>query len=166
MNQELYEIEHHLHSQERWFEPRAIPAGEVTVGIEAGTVPTAITTFQIDAGNNAYGTWVCIMGSSDTPPVSLPGMKFFDLHKIGIQACERTSLYYVQIGYGTVGGGVLTGKYTTIWFNPSSVAGKSESILFNAPRVAVGTKVFARCLCPGQNTATINFNIALHTYLL
>lgn len=165
MNREVQEIEHHLHNNECWLEPRAVPNAEITVGIEAGTVPTAVTAYQIDAGNNAWGAWTIILGSSDTPCSTFPGNKFFDCHKIGITACERTSLYYIQIGYGTVAGGVLTGDHTTIWFNPTALTGKTEGILFTAPKKAIGTKVWARCLCPGQNTATIDFNIGIHHYL-
>lgn len=164
MNQHIMEIEHHAHSDEVWMEPDASPSGETDIAVVAGTTPTAPTTFQIDAGNNAWGAWTQILGSNDTP-VYVTGAKYFDLHKLGITATERNELYYIQIGAGTVSGGALTGSYTTIFYHPTAASIKNAAILFQARRHAVNTKMWARCVCPGQDTGTINFTYGMHLYL-
>jgi hypothetical protein len=166
MNHDIQEIENHIHNQEVWFEPVSEPSGETRIADPAGSIPGSIKVFQIDAGDSAWGDWTLCIGSLDTPSTEAPGMRYFDMHKIGIQTCERTTLYYIQLGFGTVADGVLTGKKSTIWFNPASVAGKSESILIITPRVTCGTKVWARALCPSYNTAKVAFNLGAHFYLV
>ena len=163
----LNSINRHQHNQERWFEPRAVRVAEVTEGVEIGTVPTAVQTFLCTsgAGGGSYGAWGCVLGSGDTPCATLPGKRVFDLHKIGIYS-SATGLHLIQFGFGTVAGGVLTGQYTTIWYNSVSSTGKTESILFVSPRNVVGTKVFARCCTPGQNSKDLFFNFAAHFSLV
>jgi hypothetical protein len=171
MNQAIQEIEHHLHNIEVWIEPIAVPVGGTNEAVVAGTRPAvAMPYFQVDAGNSAWGSWVCVLGSGDTPAVigahsSVTGFRHYDMHKIGIQTSERSLPYWIQIGFGTVAAPVLTGQYTTVWFNPVATTGKSESITMITPHVAVGTQAWVRALCPGQNTATVNFNLGLHFYI-
>jgi hypothetical protein len=152
VNKQLEEIEGHFHTP---------------VGIEAATVPTAATVFSITsgAGGGSYGAWTCVLGSGDTPCATLPGQTHYDLHKIGIYT-SVTGLHYIQFGFGTVAAGVLTGVYTTIWYNAVASTGKTESIAFNSMRRTCGTKVFARCITPGQNSKVVTFNFAAHFYLL
>ena len=171
MNHAIQETEKHFHTSEVWCEPKEVPVAGVNEAVVAGTRPAvAAPYFQIDAGDNAWGSWICIKGSGDTPSVmgthsSLNGYLYYDLHKIGVQTSERNSLYYIQIGYGTVAVGALTGPYTTIWYNPTALTGKSESIEFRSLRTSISTQAWARALCPGQDTAKLNFNYGLHFYV-
>ena len=181
MNQAIQEIEHHLHNVEVWLEPLdpALVVAGVNQAKVIGTRPTiAMPYFEIDAGNETWGTWVCILGSGDTPtqlgaPSDLEGSKHYDLHKIGIQNSEKNVPQVIQFGFGTVAGGApgtLTGKYTTVWFNPTAATGKTESIYFMAPHasaaygIVAGTQCWARALAPNEDTAWVRFNIGLHYY--
>lgn len=157
---ETTEIETHLHSYERWFETASTPSGETHVADRIGSGGGA---FQIDAGNDDWGSWVQILGSSDTPADA--GMLYFDVHEIGVEATERSETYFVQIAYGTSGAaGLAAGTYTESTYHAISNqidAGPSE---VHNKRAAIGTKVWARSKCPGQNTATMDFYIGIHEY--
>ena len=156
----VHEIERHLHSYERWFELAGTPSGETH---RADATGTGAGVFQIDAGDDAYGSWLQILGSSDTPAVT--GSEKFDLHRILITATERSVVYVVQIAYGATAAGALTaGDYTESVFAPSSNLVDSGPIDIQSWRVAAATKAWARCICPGQNTATLDFMIGLHEY--
>jgi hypothetical protein len=171
MNRAIQEIEHHLHNIEVWLEPRAVPVAGVTEAVVAGTRPAvAAPYFEIDAGNNAWGAWTCVLGSGDTPnaigaPTQIDGYLCYDLHEIGVQTTERAAIHYIQFGFGTVAAGVLTGPYTTIWINPIATTGRSVSKEFKSDFVDVGVQCWARALCPNQNTAWIRFNYGMHFYL-
>ncbi len=171
MNQAIQQIEHHLHNIEVWLEPKEVPVAGVNEAVVAGTRPTiAAPAFDIDAGNEAWGSWVCVIGSGDTPSVigahsSISGYRYYDAHKIGVQSTEVAALTYIQLGFGTVAGGVLTGPYTTAWFNPIAVTGKSESITVLTPHTLVGTQCWARALIPNQNTGHVYFNLGVHYYI-
>jgi hypothetical protein len=154
------EIGRHLHGYERWFGAAASPDTEVHV---ADRIGVGISAFQIDAGNNIWGDWVQVLGSSDTPAIA-GGVKF-DLHRLDIVAAERTATYFIQIADGADGATALTNNtYTEFIFTPQSVAGRPAPISIMQARQNAGTKVWARCLCPGQNTATLDFYIGLHEY--
>ena len=156
----VHEIERHLHSNERWFGAAASPSGETHV---ADRIGQGISSFQIDAGNNDWGSWLQILGSADTP--ADPGNVFMDFHKILITNSERNQTYFVQISAGATGAAGLTAlTYTEVVFQPLSNQIDSAPIVIQSRRFAVGTKVWVRCLCPGQNTATLNFYDAIHEY--
>lgn len=154
------EIERHLHSYERWFETAASADGETHVADPAGT---GGGVFQIDAGNDTWGSWVQILGSSDTPAIT--GAVKYDVHRIEITAAERDEIYVIQIAFGDSGAAALTaGSYTESPFKPASNLVDSGPIVMQSRRQAVGTKAWARCICPGQDTATIDFMFGLHEY--
>ena len=156
----VHEVERHLHSYERWFELAGTPAAETHRADAAGT---GAGVFQIDAGNAAYGSWLQILGSSDTPAIT--GSAKFDLHRILITATERNAVYVVQIAYGATGAAALTaGDYTESVFIPASNQVDSGPIEVQSRRVSAGTKAWARCICPGQDTATLDFMIGIHEY--
>lgn len=155
------EIERHLHSYEGWVGVAASPDGEVHAMDE---IAPGIAAFQLDAGNNDWGEWVIIVGSSDTPFFD-PSNKYYDMHRIMVTQTERTSLYFIQYAFGNVDGDTAyaAGDYTTAPFIPSSnqIDGPFD---IQMRRRAVGTKVWARAFCPGQNTATISFYPGGHEY--
>lgn len=156
----VHEIEKHFHGYERWLGKAIAPSGEIHV---ADKIDVGVLAFQIDAGNNNWGAWVQILGSSDTPVIE--GSVKFDLHRIQVSAAERTSLYFIQIAFGNTGnGGYGAGNYSSLVFSPQSVQGKPAPVEIMMIRLATGTKGWARCLCPGQNTATLDFFIGLHEY--
>ena len=156
----VHEIEKHFHSYERWFEAAAVPDGEDHVADAAGTGGGA---FQIDAGNDDWGSWVQILGADDTPAQT--SMVKFDFHKLLITAAERNEIYVIQIGVGASGAAALSAEdYTEVVFKPINNQGDSGPVEVMMARAYSGSKVWARCICPGQNTATIDFMIGLHEY--
>jgi hypothetical protein len=152
-------IERHAHSGGRWFGKAATPSGEDHVADRIGSNNGA---FQIDAGNDTWGAWVQIMGATDTPADT--GKLYFDPHEIVVSAAERTGLYYIQIGRGASGAAALTaGTYTEFALDETDRAGGSI-VTVQTGRAPAGSKLWARCMCPGQNTATLDFVIGVHEY--
>ena len=156
----IHEVERHFHSYERWFELAAVPAAETHRADAAGT---GAGVFQIDAGTDDWGSWLQILGSSDTPADA--GNVYFDLHRLMVTATERNLPYVVQIAFGATGDGAVTaGEYLEVVFAPASNLVDSGPVDVNSRRIAAGTKAWARCICPGQDTATIDFMFGLHEY--
>lgn len=159
-NYGIKEIERHLHSNERWFGAAITPSGETHV---ADRIGVGVVAFQIDAGNNTWGNWLQVLGSSDTPADA--GKLYFDGHKIEIVAAERTETYFIQFSAGaTAAAGLIALTYTEFIFRPQAVAGKPAPITIQTRRASSGTKLWARCMCPSQNTATLDFYIGIHEY--
>lgn len=156
----VHEIERHLHSYERWFGVATAPSGEVHVADRIGSDNGA---FQPDAGNDDWGSWLQILGSSDTPADT--GNAKFDLHRLEISLSERNAVYYVQLAFGASGAAALAaGDYTESVFKPASNQVDSGPIAVQSRRIDVGTKGWARVMCPGQDTGTVSFYIGLHEY--
>lgn len=154
------EIERHLHSYESWFETAAVPDGEDHVADRVGEGSGA---FQIDAGNDTWGAWVQVLGANDTPARGT-NVKF-DLHEMLFESTERSVVYFVQLAFGTSGAAALAaGEYTESVFVPATNLIDSGPVEIHNPRIAVGTKAWVRCMCPGQDTATMDFFIGLHEY--
>jgi hypothetical protein len=157
---ELEVIDVHNHHWELRMGLAASPSGETHRADEVGP---GIQAFVPDAGNETWGAWVQLLGSSDTPFRS--GKTLFDFHELIITAAERTAVYFIQIGCGASGAAALSAEtYSTIIFNPGSVAGRSIAVPINTERCVSGTKVWIRLLCLAQNTATLNVYIGLHEY--
>ena len=157
----VHEIEKHFHSSGSWFQAAGTPSGETHVADRVGTAGGG-GAFQIDAGNNTWGSWVQILGSSDTP--ARTGQLYFDPHEIVVSACERTAVYFVQIARGDSGAaGLAAGTYTE--FTYSADTNKYTGILaVQTGRAPVGSKLWARCMCPGQDTGTMDFYFGIHEY--
>lgn len=155
----VQEIEVHLHSGGRWFEKATSASGEThtadIIGVGSGA-------FQLDAGNDDWGSWVQILGSSDTPATA--GNAFFDPHEILINGTERIATYFIQFARGASGqAGYDAGTYTELVMGSDTNKFKSITKV-QTGRAPAGSKVWARCMCPGQNTATLDFFIGIHEY--
>jgi len=161
----VHEIEKHLHNSEDWFGQHASPSGEVTIANDVTTGP--LSPFQVDAGNNAWGAWVQILGSGDTPPAVRPTMVKFDLHKIQVVDSETNDVHcFIQIAYGATGAVALNaGDYTTIAYTTVANKATEVAVLFMIPRIAVGVKVWARIMALGEDTMTLDFYFGLHGYV-
>jgi hypothetical protein len=157
---EIEIVDVHFHHWEIRAGLAASPSGETHRADEVGD---GIQPFVPDGGDETWGAWVQILGSEDTP--FRVGKTLFDAHQLIITAAERTNVYFIQIACGTSGAQALTDKtYSTLIFNPGSVAGRSVAVNFSMPRCATGTKVWVRILCLGQNTGTLNMYLGLHEY--
>jgi len=156
----VHEIERHLHNYERALELAAVPNGEAHVADRAGT---GGGPFVIDAGDDTWGAWVQILGSADTP--TIPGKVRFDPQRIQISGAERNATYIIQIGAGASAAAALTaGTFTEFVYTPEAVQTKPDWLNIGFRAQAAGTKLWARCICPGQNTAYLNFYLGLHEY--
>ena len=156
----VHEIERHVHSYERWFELASVPAGTTHVADPAGT---GAGEWTIDAGNDAYGAWVQVLGSDDTPAIA--GSVYYDPHRLLITDAERNFLYVMQVGFGATGAAALTaGTYTEVAFYPAANLVDSGPVEVQSRRHAVGTLMWVRCICAGQNTGTLDFFVGLHEY--
>lgn len=156
---EVDEVERHLHNYERWFGLALVPNAEIHVADRLGV---GVLPFQIDAGNDTWGAWVQMLGSSDTP--ADVGKVKFDFHEIQMTGNERMSDYFIQFGFGASGAAALAAlTYTekVLTFDGINYERYFEVM---SRRQNAATKVWARCLCPGQNTATLDFYIGIHEY--
>lgn len=161
----VHEIERHLHSYESWLEEAGTPSGTHKAD-RIGTAGGA-GVFRIDAGNSSvtatWGAWVQLLGSADTPIIA--GSTHYDFHRLMIAATERNNIYFIQIGFGASGADAISnGDYTEAVLLPLSNQIDSGPIVVQTRRQAVDTLAWARCLCPGQDTATLDFFFALHEY--
>lgn len=169
--EEATEIEEHIHSGERWLGVAAAPAGETHIAdrIGAGAATAEAGPLVVDAGNDDWGTWTQILGSSDTPTDS--GSKVaFDLHRMRISGSEDTAQrYMIQIALQEDAPADDPGSsdvYTETDLISQGVGalGFIEPILLQGCRVAATTKVWMRTRAPGLNTSTLSFYIGLHEY--
>jgi len=154
----VHEVEKHLHSAGSWFEAATTPSGTTHVGdrIGGGAGP-----YQIDAGNDTWGSWVQVLGSSDTP--ARTGQAYFDPHEMVIDDCEVNAVYFVQFSRGASGdAGYTAGTYTEVVF----YGAKSGGLIIDVQtgRAPAGALLWARCMVPGVNTATLDFYLGIHEY--
>jgi len=163
IEQESYEIENHHHNYEKWFGLAGTPDGETH---RADRITLKPEPFQVDAGNDDFGSWLQIIGSSDTPVISTN--TFFDFRELLIISHERNSTPYVlQFACGE--SSELAGQLTAETFTEEAMvtgAGNSETgpIIFLNRRVASGSKIWVRIWSKGQNTGTLDFYIGIHEY--
>jgi len=149
------EIERHLHSHERWYGV----AGTPSATHKADQVAKDIASFQIDAGNDAYGAWVQLLGSADTAYK-------YDLYEISVTAVERAStVHFVQIAFGATGDAAVTaGDYTEFIYRSGAAITREAPVTFQTRRHAAGTLAWARCLAYDSDTGTLNFYFGMHYY--
>ena len=156
----IAEIERHLHSFERWMGAAAIPSGETHV---ADT--DSMTAFQVDAGNDDWGAWVQIMGSSDSP--IFPGMAYMDLHRLLIDDVETdvtlTRMQFCGGESADLAANLVAGNYTEVIFKPLK-GGNHGPIEVQRKRAPSGIKGWCRAWVNGINTSTVDFFIGLHEY--
>ena len=108
------------------------------------------------------GRLVQIFGSSDTPARGTN--VYFDPHEIVIAGSERTLTYFVQFSRGDSGdAGYAAGNYTELVLDLTNKQG-GTIVSVQTGRAPTGSKLWARCLCPNQNTAWFDFYIGIHEY--
>ena len=154
------EIERHFHSGARWFEAAGTPDGEDHVADRIGTVGGG-GAFEIDSGNQTWGSWVQILGSDDTPTVE--GKAYFDPHLLAVEDSERAGTYFVQFARGASGAaGYAAGNYTEVVL---TLTNKPDNIVpVQTGRAPAGSKLWARCMTPAFDTGTLEFYIGIHEY--
>ncbi len=93
--QETYETETHFHNHEKWFGAAAVASGETHVADRLGP---GISPFALVSGNDAWGNWVQILGSSDTPVRA--GMALYDAHRFMVTTTDSTAPFNIQFVEG------------------------------------------------------------------
>jgi hypothetical protein len=155
----VHEIEKHLHSSGSWFGAAATP----TATHFADRIGPAIAAFQIDAGNEDWGTWVQLLGADDTP--ARTSQAFFDPHEILISTAQEEVIYFIQIGRGASGAASLSaGTYTELVVGVDATKKFKSVTKVQTGRAPAGSLLWARCLAIGKNTATIDFYLGIHEY--
>jgi hypothetical protein len=151
----IAEVERHFHSYERWYGV----AGTPSATHKADQIAKDIAAFEIDAGNDAYGDWVQILGSADT------ALKF-DLHELYFTYAETAStVHFVQIGFGATGADALTaGTYTEIIYRSGAAVQREAPVVIQTRRQAAGTLAWARVLAYDKDTSKVQFYFGVHYY--
>jgi hypothetical protein len=152
-------IERNLVSGARWFEDAAVAVAGTH---EADLIGSGAGAFQIDAGNDDWGAWVQVLGSSDTPVQA--GRAYFGPHQIIVEDCEVSKTYFVQMARGSTGAaGLAAGTYSEFVYSAENTKG-GDIIQVQTGRAPAGSKLFMRCKCSGQNTATLDFYLGIREY--
>lgn len=156
------EIEKHFHNREKWFGLAAVASGETHVADRMGG---GIAPFQLTAGNDDFGSWVQILGSSDTPVQS--GMVKFDAHRFIVTDTNSTLPYIIQIVVGESAD--IAAKIAAEEFTEAPYVAATNNIDSGisdilTSRVSAGVKVWARVCCIGGNGTTIDLYMGIHEY--
>jgi hypothetical protein len=155
-------IENHLHNYEKWFGAFSGVADELHVAERMGG---GILPFTLTSGNDDFGSWVQVFGSTDTPIVQ--DKTHFDFHRCLITGTNSTATFIIQIVSGE--SSEIADKLTAEDFNEfpyisssnSNDSGISEVI---DKRCAVGEKIWMRACCIGQDAKTISLYNGIHEY--
>lgn len=159
------EIRQHMHVYDRWYALAASPSGIVNCADPISA--TAVTPYQVDAGANTWGAWLCIVGTSDLPAVEAGGT--FDITRVVFSSVERGGVIYAfQLACGptTPAAALAAGDYTEFVL-ASELAGTGSEwpVNFRMERAeAGGVACWARTYSPGFNTATADFLLGLHEH--
>jgi len=163
IEQEAYEVEKHLHGHEKWMGAAAVANGEIHVADRLGP---GIAPFALVSGNDAYNaTWTQVMGSSDSPIQA--DVVEMDAHRALVTTTDSTEPFAIQFVPGESAGiAALIAAEDFTEFAYISATNNADSGISElmSKRIASGTKVWARCICIGQNAKTINLYIGIHEY--
>ena len=158
------EIERHSHHYSRFLVAAAVPSGEAHVADRFGSGGNT-TPFVIDGGNDTWGPWVQVIGTSDAPIIA--GKQKFDFHEVFITSHERNNAaHIIEIASGddTPAAALAAEDVTSFAVQTGGGNSESGSEVFQNRRQDAGCKVWARVWAVGQNTGTLGFYIGLHEY--
>ena len=159
---EVFDINSNLHNSEYWLGAAAVPNGEIHV---ADLVGASISPFALLSGNDDWGNWVQVLGSSDSPIKT--DSEEIDAHRVMGTTTDSTSPFFVQFVIGEsadIAAKIAAKQYTEFGYiaaTNANDAGITNILTFD---MDVGTKVWARCICIGQNAKTINFYVGVHEH--
>lgn len=159
----VYHTEAHIHNGEKWLGAATSPSGETHVADRMGG---GISPFVLTTGNDTYGSWVQILGSTDTPIVA--DSVDFDGHRVMVTVTDSTAPFKIEIVAGESAGiaaKIAAEQYTEIPYisaTNNADSGVTELISY---KLDVGTKMWARAVCIGETTKSISFYYGIHEYL-
>jgi len=161
---EIIEVEKHFHNREKWFGLATAASGELH---SADRMDGVILPFRLTAGASDFGSWVQVLGSTDTPVSS--GMTRFDGHRVMIVTTDSTAPFIIQIMLGETvnfAAKLVAEEFTEFPYTSQSNNNDSGISEIKTIRGAAGDKVWARCACVGQTGKLIDFHFGIHEYLI
>lgn len=172
---EAWETEHHFHNGDLGFGVAAAPSGETHIAdrVSIGGAGAETGPFVVDAGNDDWGTWTQVLGSSDTPPAEISTATHFDMNEMTIVATEHDSQRYLwqmvvqedaPADHPLDGDALTEGEF---YIYAAAIQGDPvlPTRIFRSYRKPVGTKIWMRLRAPGQNTSTVSFYLYGHFYI-
>lgn len=159
----VHEIEKHLHNREKWFGVASSPSGEIHV---ADRMNDNVQPFVLTAGNNDFGSWVQILGSSDTPVAS--GMTKFDGHRFMVTSTNSTNPYIIQLVSGEfadIPTKLAAEAFTEAPFISATNNNDSGISDIMSSRTSSGEKAWVRCACIGASGTTLSLYFGIHEYI-
>jgi hypothetical protein len=162
IQEEVIEIEHHLHNYEKWFGLAGTPSGETH---RADRMGPAIDPFTLTAGNLTWGAWVQVLGSNDTPVQA--GKTKYDFHRAIITDTTSTNPFIIQIISGEsseIAAKLLAEDFDE--FPYVSATNNNDSGISDIidKRIDSGCKCWMRCCAIGANAPTLKLYIGIHEY--
>jgi hypothetical protein len=153
-------VEEHVHNNVRFLGARAGWDGTDEVNAASND---SLSPFTLVAGNDDWGTPLCILGSGDTPVQA--GMTKFDHRYMTITSSGGTAKIRLRIAWGaSYAAAILAGTFTEFEFQPISGTSDSGFQDVEIKRLAKGTKVFAAIWQLGQNGNNLVFTTGVHEY--
>jgi hypothetical protein len=162
IEQKTYQVESHIHGHEKWMGVATAPNAEIHVADRLGP---SVAPFALLSGNDAYGNWLQVMGSADSPIEA--GKVELDPHRILVTTTNSTLTFVIQFALGESAGLaalIAAEDMTEVAFISATNNADAGITGVKSKRIASGTKVWARCICPTANAKTINFYIGIHEY--
>ncbi len=159
---EAWRVDKHIHAHEKWMGVAAIPNPETHVADRMGP---GIVPFALLTGNDAFGNWVQVMGSSDSPIQS--GKTLMDAHRAIITTTDSTEAFLVQFVIGEsadIAAKIAVEDFTEFPYISATNNGDSGLTNVITKGIPSGTKVWARAICIGLDAKTINIYVGLHEY--
>lgn len=125
-----------------------------------------MTPFVLIAGDNTWGAWLHVIGSTDLPIRS--GMVAFDIHEILISSVSTAATGRIQLGWDLTTTSVILSNetFTSVMFQPSGVGANVSAapIEMRMPDIAIGTLLWGRCWIGGENGATVSIFLGHHEF--
>lgn len=125
-----------------------------------------MTPYELTSGDNAYGPWLFLIGSDDTP--FRVDKETFDINDLLIQTISAAETGRIQIGWDlTTTTAILTNEtYTSIMFNPEGIGANVAvgHVDVDTIDIDAGTLVWARLWVDGENGATASIFLEIHEF--
>ncbi len=159
IEQEIYEVENHLHNRERWF-------GKL--GVQTATdwgEQASLTPYRAISGNGVFGAdandEAQVIGTDDTPAIA--GMVYYDVHRIEVTASSKATDWVLRIiyGSGTMANAESAGQYSDVMVQEAKKGSPIDIIMPRTP--CADCKVWIRAKNVTDN-ATIDFFVGIHEY--
>ncbi len=171
---EAWETEHHFHNGDFGFGVAASPSGETHIADRVGTgaAGAEAAPFVLDAGNDDWGSWTQVMGSSDTPVTEASTATHYDMNEMTVVATEdddQRYMWQMVVQEDAPADDPQDGDKATegeFYIHAAALFGNPvlPTRIFRCYRVATGTKAWMRLRAPNQNTSTASFYLYMHPY--